>query len=300
MNQTQADPPLVSAIIPTYNGGAFLADAIDSVLTQSYPAIECIVVDDGSTDDTPAIIAAFEGRIRRTRQANQGPARARNKGAQMARGEFIAFLDDDDIWRPAKVERQVSKLAQRPCAAVVYTAVEVIDAVGARLAIIPAPSRELAFRNTLLMQWPHLALEQGALIRRSAFSEVGGFDERLSTSDACDLACRLALRYPVEPLDEPLVGYRQHVHQLHHDLSRLERDMRLVYRKVLTSDARHRPLVRRARYNLHACLAHWYWREQHRPHRALWHAARAGLVRPAHALGRLTSHSWHAPTPLRL
>jgi hypothetical protein len=173
MNQTQADPPLVSAIIPTYNGGAFLADAIDSVLTQSYPAIECIVVDDGSTDDTPAIIAAFEGRIRRTRQANQGPARARNQGARMARGEFIAFLDDDDVWRPAKVERQVSKLAQRPAAAVVYTAVEVVDAEGTTLAIIPAPSREFAFRNTLLMQWPHLALEQGALIRRSAFTEVG-------------------------------------------------------------------------------------------------------------------------------
>ena len=300
MNQVQSDPPLVSAIIPTYNGAAFLASAIDSVLTQSYPAIECIVVDDGSSDDTPAIIAAFGSRIRHNRQANQGPARARNHGAQMAHGELISFLDDDDVWKPTKVERQVGKLAERPSAAVVYTAVEVIDAEGAPLGIIPAPSRELAFRNTLLMQWPHLALEQGALICRTAFTEVGGFDERLSTSDACDLACRLALSYAVEPLDEPLVSYRQHAHQLHHDLSRLDHDMRLVYRKVLASDARYRPLVRRARYNLHACLAHWYWQEQHRPHRALWHATRAGLARPAHAVGRLTTHSQHDLAPLRL
>jgi glycosyltransferase involved in cell wall biosynthesis len=291
MNRAYPAPALVSAIIPTYNGAAFLGSAIESVLQQTYPTIECIVVDDGSSDDTPSIIAAFEPRVRHARQVNQGPARARNRGARMAHGEFISFLDDDDVWKPTKVERQIDKLAERPSAAVVYTAVEVIDAVGARLAIIPAPSRELAFRNTLLMQWPHLALEQGALIRRTAFNEVGGFDERLSTSDACDLACRLALSYPVEPLDDPLVAYRQHAHQLHHDLSRLERDMRLVYRKVLTADARHRPLMRHARYNLHACLARWYWREQHRPQRAVWHAARAGLARPAHALGRLSTHS---------
>jgi glycosyltransferase involved in cell wall biosynthesis len=300
VNAEEPDQSLVSVIIPTYNGATFLKAAIESVLEQSYPSIECIVIDDGSTDETPALIESFGSSVHSRRQTNQGPARARNHGASVARGEFVSFLDDDDYWKATKVERQVRRFAERPAAAVVYTAVEVVAATGARIAVIPAPPQELAFRNTLLMQWPHLALEQGALIRRQAFIELGGFDERLTTSDICDLACRLALTYPVEPVDEPLAAYRQHSHQMHHDLGILEHDMSLVYAKVLARDKRYRPLVRRARYNLHALLAYWYWRDERRPERALWHAGRATLARPLHVAGRLMPRRVHSTPTLRL
>ena len=301
VNRCETHQPLVSVIIPAYNGTAFLKAAIDSVLDQTYPSVECIVVDDGSTDETPSIIDSFGSLVRSQRRANQGPARARNHGARLARGQFVSFLDHDDYWRPTKIERQVRRLAERPEAAVIYTAVELIDANGDHLATIPAPPEELALRNTLLMQWPHLAIEQGALIRREAFIEVGGFDERLTTSDACDLACRLAMAYPVEPLDEPLAAYRQHSsHQMHHNLSTLERDMRLVYSKVLESDHRYRPLLRRARYNLHACLANWYWRDERRPDRALWHVGRAMVARPVHVVGRLAARGSEPSSTLRL
>lgn len=277
------EQPLVSVVVPTYNGADFLAAALTSVLAQTYTSVECIVIDDGSTDDTPSIIESFGPRLRSLRQTNQGFARTRNHGAALARGELLSFLDDDDWWEKTKLERQVSLLARRPELALVYTAVEVVDGDDRPLGTIAAPAPEQALRNTLLMQWPHLALEQGALIRRDAFLALGGFDEQLSTSIGCDLACRLALTYPVGGIDEPLAAYRQHANQMHHDLSRLEHDMQVVYAKVLALEPRCRPLVRRARYNLHVCLARWYWRQSRRRAAAGRHAARAVVACPAHA-----------------
>jgi glycosyltransferase involved in cell wall biosynthesis len=289
----------VSVVIPTYNGSVFLESAIDSVLGQTYPRVECIVVDDGSIDRTPSIIESYGVRIRSERQSNRGFARARNHGAGLARGDLLSFLDDDDCWRPTKLERQIHRLAERPDAAVVYTAVELIDESANRLGTIPAPPPARAFRNTLLMEWPHLALEQGALIRREAFCELGGFDERLTVSIGCDLACRLALTYPIAAIDEPLAAYRQHSRQMHHNLSMLERDMRLIFGKVLAHDQRYRPLLRQAEYNLDVCLSHWYWRDERRPLRAAWHAGRATIGRPRHVIGRLAGRGAQPPTRLR-
>jgi glycosyltransferase involved in cell wall biosynthesis len=300
MSTLDGDRPLVSVIIPTYNGADFLKSAVDSVLGQTYPLIECIVVDDGSTDATPAIIESFGTRIQSERQANQGFARARNNGARLARGELLSFLDHDDWWRPDKVERQVRRLRERPTAAVVYTAVDCIDDQGHHLGTIPAPPQEVAFQNTILMVSPHLALEQGALIRREAFFALGAFDERLTTSIGCDLACRLALDYEVAGIDEPLVAYRQHSGQMHHDLSALEHDMRMIYDKVHDRDERYRPLLRRARYNLDICLAHWYWREQRRPLRAFLHASRATLCRPGYVAERFAGRRSEPVSSLRL
>ena len=296
-----SEEPLVSVVIPTYNGAVYLSTAIESVLAQTYTPMECIVIDDGSTDDTPAIIASFGPRIRGMSQTNAGFARARNRGARLARGELISFLDHDDCWRPTKVKRQVQAIAGRSDVAVVYTAVELIDERGAHLGTIPAPPATAALRNTILMEAPHLALEQGALIRREAFFSLGGFDERLTTSIGCDLACRLALDYAVEPVDEPLAAYRQHSeHQMHHDLSSLERDMRLIYRKLLARDEDHRRLLRSAQYNLDVCLANWYWREEQRPVRALWHAGRATARRPGHVFARLAGMRSGSASRLRL
>src|SRR4051794_17773364 len=101
------EKPLVSVIIPTYNGSAFLGETIDSVLAQTYSKVEVIVVNDGSTDGTASLLAAYGDRIRTSVTANLGTAAARNEGIRLSSGSLIAFLDHDDLWTPDKLEKQV-------------------------------------------------------------------------------------------------------------------------------------------------------------------------------------------------
>ncbi|WP_421622120.1 glycosyltransferase [Alkalilimnicola ehrlichii] len=116
-----ADHPLVSVVMPAYNASAYIRQAIDSVLAQDYPAVELIVVDDGSTDDTVARVQAYGDRVRLLTQANQGSGAARNQGLEAARGEYIAFLDSDDVWLPGKLTAQVAYLERHPDVDLVYS-----------------------------------------------------------------------------------------------------------------------------------------------------------------------------------
>jgi glycosyltransferase involved in cell wall biosynthesis len=264
-------------IIPVRDGARFLGAAVESVLNQTYPRVECIVVDDGSTDQTPSVIASFGNRIRSYAQPNQGVSRARNRGAQLAKGDLLAFLDADDCLKPVMFERQLTRLRERPEAAVIYTASELVDEHGRHLAMRSVPPAAHAFASTVALEQPALGIAQAALIRREAFIEAGGFDERLSTSGDCDLACRLATTHSFAVVDEPLFVYRQHSAQMHHDLVALERDMRIVHKKLLVSDGN---LARHARANLHLILANLYWRRQRRLGHTIWHLAQAAFERP--------------------
>ena len=106
--------PLVSCIVPVFNGERFLAQTLASIRAQTYESLEIVVVDDGSTDGTPAVVAAQGGPVAYLRQNNRGQAAARNAGVRAARGEFVAFLDADDLWEPAKLARQMARLRQAP------------------------------------------------------------------------------------------------------------------------------------------------------------------------------------------
>lgn len=107
-------PPRISVIIPVYNQAAYLAEAVDSVLRQSLPAAEVIVINDGSTDETAAVAARFGARLITVHQPNAGLGAARNAGIGLAHGDYLAFLDGDDWWEPAKLEQQHRLLAQQP------------------------------------------------------------------------------------------------------------------------------------------------------------------------------------------
>src|SRR5918994_1896974 len=118
--------PLVSVLTATYNGEAFVAETIESVLAQTYPHVEHVLVDDGSTDGTPAILEEYArrhpDRVRvLLRQANAGPTRRRNEAFEASRGELLAWIDHDDLWAPTKLERQVPALEQDPTVGLVYT-----------------------------------------------------------------------------------------------------------------------------------------------------------------------------------
>ena len=120
--------PRVSVVIPTYNRSRALVRALESVFAQTEPVLETIVVDDGSTDDTQAVLAGFGSRVRAIRKSNGGAGAARNAGIEAARGEFVAFLDDDDAWLPEKNREQVRILDSRPEVGITSSGVLFIDA----------------------------------------------------------------------------------------------------------------------------------------------------------------------------
>jgi len=252
---------LVSVVIPVYNGARFIADAIHSVLTQTYRNVECIVVDDGSQDDTARVVETFGNSVRYLWKANGGVSSARNFGAKSAHGEYIALLDADDLWVPHKLERQLDLVRTAPDLGLVYTGVKLVDEHLEPLGVMKCPHPSVALRNTLLMELPVVAVSMTALIPATVFFEVGGFDERLSTSADTDFACRVARRYPVGGIDEPLALYRQHQAQMHLNARAMEMDMLVVLEKFFadsTLPSAVRSLRRRAYANLHATLVTAY------------------------------------------
>lgn len=169
----------VSVVIAVYDGEKTIARAIESALAQSFDDdFEVIAVDDGSTDATPAILAAFGDRISSLRQENRGPAAARNAGVRMARGECIAFLDADDVFMPDKLAAATAALDAEPGAALIFHDAIVTDAAGDRLAdslVTPPLDHAPSMAEMLSRWWP--IVPSTAMIRRAIFDRCGGFAE---------------------------------------------------------------------------------------------------------------------------
>jgi len=178
---SDADHPLVSVIIPTYNRAASIGEAIESALAQAYPAMEIIVVDDGSTDDTRQSIAHRYPQVRYFHQENGGVARARNRGIREARGEFIAFLDSDDLWLPGKIEKQVACFKQYPDVGLVYTDADFFDDTGpARVFRARTSKTEFSTGDMVVNLFTRFSLHTPTvMMRRAVFQTVGYFDEEL-------------------------------------------------------------------------------------------------------------------------
>ncbi len=195
--------PTVSVIIPTCNRRPRLQEALASVLAQTSPADELIVIDDGSTDDTAAWMQALAANpsrpvVRYLRQDNAGPAAARNRGIAAAGGEWIALLDDDDVWLPTKLERQRAILSHRPGLNLLGVASDLMP-VRSQGAVVAVGVAALLVRNRFTTS--------GVLLRRDAFNAVGGFREDMRCCEDYDLWLRIAARHGCAILDEALVSY---------------------------------------------------------------------------------------------
>ena len=165
--------PLVSIVTPAYNQAEYLADTIESVLAQDYPNIEYIVLDDGSTDSTPEVLRAYEGRVRIERHANIGQAATLNKGWASAKGEFLAYLSSDDRLLPNAVSRLVDALRAAPAASVAYSDFYLVDADGCRLREVRAEDFDSERLTVDLVCQPAV----GAIFRREVWSREGGWNE---------------------------------------------------------------------------------------------------------------------------
>jgi glycosyltransferase involved in cell wall biosynthesis len=168
----------VSAIIPVFNGAVTIAEAIDSALAQSYPSLEVIVVNDGSTDATAEVLRRYGERIKVIDRPNSGIAVSRNLGVAAAQGEYLAFLDSDDAWAPAMIERTVAALDANPACVLAYTNCAVIDSDGRDLdsALIGAGVDHAPTLQEMLSRlWP--IMPSAVVMRRTAFDACGGFAE---------------------------------------------------------------------------------------------------------------------------
>jgi len=213
---------LVSVIIPTYNRAAFVVGAVESVMAQTLSDWELVVVDDGSTDGTEAILAPYSGRLRYIRSGHRGVSAARNLGVWETRGEWLAFLDSDDLWLPRKLERQMEALEGHPETPLCYT-----DEIWVRKGRRVNPGkRHKKYSGWIFERCLPLCIisPSSVLIRREVFSELGGFDERLPACEDYDLWLRITSRYPVIFLEERLIvkrgGHPDQLSTIHWGLDR--------------------------------------------------------------------------------
>jgi glycosyltransferase involved in cell wall biosynthesis len=203
--------PLVCVIIPAFNAEATLGDTLRSAAAQTYPNFEIIIIDDGSTDGTAQIASDFcasEQRARLLQTTNRGVAAARNAGIEAAGGEYLAFLDADDLWHPRKLEMQVEAALADPEIGFVYTFYQNIDGSGRGL---QTPPQMLVNGHAF---WRHLYFNfvgcgSSILVRKESLLDIGRFDESLHGSEDYLLQLRLAARYAIACVPEVLVYYRQ-------------------------------------------------------------------------------------------
>ncbi|TPJ38835.1 glycosyltransferase family 2 protein [Mesorhizobium sp. B2-3-13] len=246
----------VSVIIPAYNAQDTIDETLRSVRSQSYKALEIIVVDDGSRDQTVAIARRhmeLDPRVRLIEQANAGVAAARNRGWQAARSDMIAFVDADDLWAPTKIERQMAVLDRTDeKVGLVYCWYLVVDAQGA----VTDDRHRPNWRGDVLERLFHgnfVGNGSAALVRRQALIDAGGFESGLREAGAqgCEdilFYCRVAEGYHFEVVEEPLVGYRYLPGNMSSDMTRMLRSWMLVVDEML---GRHPDAAPTLREGLH-------------------------------------------------
>jgi glycosyltransferase involved in cell wall biosynthesis len=216
--------PLVSAIIPTFNRAQPLIRAVASVLAQSWSNLEIIVVDDGSTDHSAELLhKRFGSRIRILQlPRNRGVSYARNRGLELSRGSFIAFLDSDDLWQPLKTERQLAFMQAKPDILISQTD-EIWIRNGKR--VNPCKHHQKPSGSIFAECLPLCVVSPSAvMMRRRFFAQIGYFDETLPACEDYDLWLRTACRYPIPLLAEKLVTkYGGHDDQLSRTIPALDR-----------------------------------------------------------------------------
>lgn len=197
---------LLSVIVPVYNGKAFLADAIASVRRQGYASLEIIVVDDGSTDGTPDLVAGLGSDITYVAQGNRGPASARNRAIELAAGDYVAFLDADDLWPPNKLNVQLPALRDNEHVQIVMGKTQRFWSVEELLPLSDAAHR--------VPPWDELLL--GCMLcRRNVFAQIGVFDERLRIGEDTDWFLRArSAGVPTTNVDAVTLYYRRHAASL--------------------------------------------------------------------------------------
>jgi len=254
--------PKVSVIIPTYNRAKYLCEAIDSVLAQTYKDYEIIVVDDGSTDDTKKVLAKYGSSIRYYCQENSGIAVARNVGISLSEGEYIAFLDDDDIWLSDKLKVQMKYLEKNSDIDLVTSRAEIIDSEG-HLTGGFKPSKFYATDFEGLLN-SNFIVVPSVVFKKKILSKVGYFDEKLRCCEDYELWLRIALKGKIYFMDQVLVKYRMTPNSLSKDLIKLYTSGIYIFKKLdRICNSRQKQLIREMMSGVRYRLAKEYFKKKH-------------------------------------
>jgi cellulose synthase/poly-beta-1,6-N-acetylglucosamine synthase-like glycosyltransferase len=200
----EAPPPEIAVIIPAYNAGASLARAIDSVFAQTYPNFRIYVIDDGSTDNTPEVLASYSNRIVSVRQTNARQGAARNHGIRLSNSPYIAFLDADDEWLPTKLDRQIEVMRQDASIGLIYSDCTTSGTgphAGSHFARVGVPAGGRVFESFLRSC---NVFTPTAMVRRACLDDVGVFNESLAVGEDYNLWLRIAARWQVAVVPDAL------------------------------------------------------------------------------------------------
>lgn len=227
---------LVSIVIPAYNAAKFLPEVIQSVLNQSYQNWELLVIDDGSTDNTAELVNEYseqDSRVHLISKENGGVSVARNLGAQLAKGELIAFLDSDDLWLEDKISAHVSYMTSHPQVGVSFGRVELIETDGKTTNKLTDNIVDTLQPQDLFYSNPTVTTSN-LVIRKSVFQMLNGFDESMQYNEDIDLLFRLAIQdsWEIKSIDQVLVQYRLHSSGLSSTLMKMEEGWVILMNKA--------------------------------------------------------------------
>jgi glycosyltransferase involved in cell wall biosynthesis len=247
----------VSVIIPAYNGASYIEQAIGSVWGQSWSPCEIIVVDDGSTDHTGTLVKSLSGPvpIRYYRQDNQGQGAARNLGASLAQGDWLAFLDQDDLWCPQKLQAQMEYAGMHSDSKCVFSIMDYIDKEERPLRQPDTSSNDLL--APILHGHPLGVFPSTVLIEKRLFNYLGGFDSSLRIGEDADLFARVARMSALHCIPRALVHYRLHDGQAHRDKRYWEGSWPLFHNKMWDfwrDNPRNRSILLRATAQIYSSI----------------------------------------------
>lgn len=222
----------VSVIIPAYNAQKYLSETISSVINQTYQNLEIIIVDDGSTDKTKEIIHSFsDSRITYFYQSNSGVSTARNKGIEIATGDYFAFLDSDDVWLEDNIEEKVELLERSNKYDIAFSSIIFINGQSERGEIYNSVTK---LDTKTLLSWQNNLITSPSILvcTRRVIDEIKGFDSELSTAADQDFLFRASSKFKLIKLQKETVLYRIHGENMHQNISLMEKDHILAFKKA--------------------------------------------------------------------
>lgn len=239
------DYGLVSVVVPVYNREGLVPFAIDSILGQTYHNLEVVLINDGSTDNSLAVLRNYEhqfpDKVRVIDQANQGQVKARNVGIRASKGRYIAFLDSDDVWRPEKLELQLPEFG--PGVGLVYCGAEFVNNEGACLGFeVVDPDLTGNIYTQLLIK--NRMTGGTVVVSREALDQVGLFDEELRAAENWDLWIRVCKQYKAGAVARPLIQYRFHPNNMSKDFDLMLSAKRRIIEKHCDRNSSDKDIAR--------------------------------------------------------